>query len=226
MEALLESDALNVTTENEVYTLLGCWVVQSPHAGASGGLSEVPWANCPPLYKRLVKHVRLQHLPLEYIVNVVKACPLAIKSDLLPSILLLGLATRQPNSDFLKNEAGVEPLPLDRGRGGHGWNYTTKITLTDLLPLEEDQGVRKYLGPADGRPVSLILGRYKESCGQMNFGFYLSLMAHFGKGDVFEARISRAVNLQYKVRVGKVEVAWDEHRGHMRPVEVGIEVPA
>lgn len=117
MEALLKSDALEVTTENEVYTLMGCWLVQSPFAGACDGSHEVPWANCLSLFRRLVQHVRLQHLSLEYVLNVVTACPLAAQSALLPSILSLGLATRQPNSDLLLKEGGVEPLPTGNAAG-------------------------------------------------------------------------------------------------------------
>lgn len=126
-------------------------------------------------------------------------------------ILSLGLATRQPNSYVLKETGFDDPLPTYRGRD---WNITTTIGLADLLQMEEDKGVRKYLGLADGRPVKLIFGRYKSrASGETMFGSSLSLMAHFGEVDVLEARVSRCMNLQYKLQLGDVKRAWTEHRG-------------
>lgn len=98
--------------------------------------------------------------------------------------------------------------------GKCSWDFTTSIDLPNLLPLEEDKGVRKYLGLAEGRPVKLSFGRYKsQASGETMFGSSLSPMAHFGKVDVLEVRISRGMNLQYKLQVGDMKRAWTEHRG-------------
>jgi hypothetical protein len=57
IEALLASDALQVATKNEVYTLLDSWLHQSPHSGAYDGIHAVTTAKCLPLFCCLVKLV-------------------------------------------------------------------------------------------------------------------------------------------------------------------------
>lgn len=63
LEALLASDTLQVTTENEMYTLLGCWLYQSPHARAYDGIRAVKTARCLPLFRCRASPSSLARVP-------------------------------------------------------------------------------------------------------------------------------------------------------------------
>jgi hypothetical protein len=123
MEALLASDALHASTENEVYTLLGSWVHQSQFGAAYNGIHPVSVTGCLPLFERLVKFVHFQHLSFEFIGNVVTACPRANESGLLPCILRSSLVTHETDRELLSEKRGAGSLPLDRGRGGSGGGH-------------------------------------------------------------------------------------------------------
>jgi len=82
-----------------------------------------------------------------------------------------------------------------------------------------DNEVRKCFGLVDGRPVKLPIHRSNlRVTGQTTIGSYLSLEENvkwdcFGTMKNLKGRISRCMNLQFRLRVGKVGKAWTEHRG-------------
>jgi len=153
MEALLASDALDTKTENEVYTLLGSWLYQSPYAGAYDGEHPVTVEDCLPLFRRLVSSCVSGILSFDFVANVITACPLAENSGLLSSILRLSLATRETDPNVVAEWRGIDPVPRDRGRGGLEWIYTSTLDLADLLSLAEDTSLDKYMGQPDGYPI-------------------------------------------------------------------------
>lgn len=170
LEALLASDALQVTIKNEVYTLLGCWLYQSPHAGPHAGSHRVTATDCLPLFCRLVKFVRLPHLATDYLASVVSACPLATESGLLLFMLRLCLA----NPKAL--EQGTNPVPLDRGRGSPWCKSMTTFELADAVTLDPGDSLCKYVGLVDGYPVQLQIRRSDEDTNPTSFGIFVFVL--------------------------------------------------
>ena len=146
MEALLASDALHVSTENEVGTLLGCWVHQTPHLAAAAYENSNPLflINRLAPFKRLVKLVRFHHLSPEYLANVVTACQLATLSTVLPFILRSSLLMRDMDAGVREGSKASSFGAVDRGRGGAGWIYSSTLVLSDLLPLTRGAYLHKY----------------------------------------------------------------------------------
>lgn len=173
MEALLASDSFEANSENDVYTFLGCWVYQSSFGAdyRADDESSNPFdlAECIPLFLRLVKFVRLQHLSLDYVANVITACPLANESGFLPSILRSSLLRRE--TDPAGQRLGL--VQLVRGRNNRMSKYTTTLALADLLALSKGEYKRKCLGLVDGYPVRIAIYREpKEELETSTFGIY------------------------------------------------------
>ena len=191
-------DALGVTVENEVYTLLGSWLYQSPYAGAFDGLHPVTVKDCLPLFHRLVKLVRLPYLSLEFVANVITACPLIEESGLLPSILRSSLATREADPNVVAEWRGIDPVPRDRGRGGLEWTYTSTLELTDLLSLAEERSLDQYMGLVDGYPMFIRISKVREQ-GGTKLGLFVGFMC-FGDKETEEDKMSRCASFEFILR--------------------------
>ena len=130
MEALLASDVFNVSTENEVYTLLCCWVFQSPYGAASEiddfNVVRSDVTDCLPLYRHLVKFVRYHDLSAEYIVKITTGSE-AIESGILPSLL------RETDLQILAQPQESDQMQSRSRRDGFGWQFTSILDLADLL---------------------------------------------------------------------------------------------
>ena len=213
MEALLASDALHVTTESEVYTLVGCWLYQSPFAGAYDGIHTVTVADCPPLFERFVELVRFQHLSLEFIGNVVTACPLANESSLLPSILRPSLVTRETDREKLSKKSGPGSVPPDRGRGGPGCTYTSTLYPADLFPLNKDAALYRCMDLVDDYFYRIQAGRQsdKDLPQATSFGIYVFVVMPVWQVKTWEGCLSRSASFEYRLRAGISEWGWSEH---------------
>lgn len=211
METLLASNALHVSTENEVYTLLGSWVHQSQFGAAYDGIHSVSVTGCLPLFERLVKFVRFQHLSLEFIGNVVTACPLANQAGLLPSILRSSLVTRETEPRLVAKNGGTGSVPLDRGRGGTGWTYTSTLKLTDLLPLAKSENLYMSFGLVDDYPLVIKSKREAGKQEETSFGFSFNIIMPVWKAKEWEGCLSRSASFEYRLRVEIVEKGWYEH---------------
>ena len=152
------------------------------------------------LYRRLVKFVRLQHLSLEYIANVVNLCPLVSLSGLLPSILQSSLATRDADPELLAEE---DIAPLDRGRGGLEWKGTGTFSLTDLLPLMTGKSLYKCIGLVDGYPLRISVAHYSgETYGSA--GIFVYMVMPTWTAETRDGRASRCTSFEYNLRVGPI----------------------
>jgi len=215
MEALLASDALHVSTENEVYTLLGCWIHQTPHLAAGyENLHPLFWTNRLAPFKRLVKLVRLHHLSSEYLANVVTACPLATLSTLLPFILCSSLIMRDRDAGVRGKGIASSLGAMDRGRGGAGWTYSSTLKLSDLLPLTRGAYLHKYLGLVDGYPIRIQPGRTPAKTGVVNtfFGMYVTVVMPVWTTGTWEGGASRRASLEYNLGVGTTRsTLWLKH---------------
>jgi len=209
MEALLASDALQVATENEVYTLLGCWVHQSPNGGASDGPDAVTEAKCLPLFRRLIKLVRLQHLSLEiklvrlqhlsleYIANVVTPCPLANKSEKLHLILRSSLDTR----DADPAEECAHLAPRNRGHGNLVWDCESTFHVADLLTLDKEEYMYKCMGLVDGYPLRFEVAHESRDGKEPSLGMYVFVVMPSWTTQIWEGGVGRRKSLAYTLRV-------------------------
>ena len=200
MEALLACDTLQVTTENEVYTLLGCWLYQSPHAGAYDGIRAVKTARCLPLFRRLVKLVRHHHLSPEYLAGVVSVCPLAAESGLLPYMLCLSLTNRKAE------EPWGNPAVKDRGRGSRSYTLTSTFDLADILTLAPEESLCKYVGLIDGYPTAFQIERHVEK-ERTDFAIFVYPLVPAWETETWEDGPRVSLDLEFTLRVGKVQKA-------------------
>jgi len=189
MEALLGSESLQVTTENEVYTLLTCWLHQASHTGEHEYLRD--------LYGRLVEYVRLQHLSLEYVANVVTACSLAVDSGFLPSML---------RSSLLWRVKGADLVPHNRGHDRPVWNYTTTLALTDLLSFSEYQDeTTRVIGLIDGCPMRIAICRERTE----TFGIFVYAIMPYNEAEVpLDNGLSHGMCFRYQLQIGDVAGEW------------------
>jgi hypothetical protein len=213
MEVLLASDALHVSTENEVYTLLGCWVHQTHHLEASAYEISNPLFLIKrlPYFKHLVKLVRLHHLSSEYLANVVTACPLAGLSALIPFILRSSLIMRDRDVGLRGGGKASSLGAVNRGRGGAGWLYSSMVELANLLPLTKFSYMHKCLGLVDGYPIRIMIGPRSGEGKEPLFGLYVHIVMPVWTGGAWEGGVSRRASLEYNLRVGMTDRPWVEH---------------
>lgn len=206
MEALLRSDSLQVTTENEVYTLLTCWLRQSSHTGEHEYLCEVSEDKWLPLYSRLVKFVRVQHLSLEYVANVITACYLAVDSGFLPSMLRSSLLWREKDAE----EEGADLVPRDRGHDSPVWNYTTTLALADLLSFDDNSMTNCLIGLVDGCPMRIAICRdCTEKCKKSRFGIFVYAIMPYNEAEVpLYKGLSRGMRFEFQLQIGDVAREW------------------
>lgn len=173
MDKLLASDALHVTTENEVFTLMACWILQTTTDNTDIN-DELDFRSVS-FFRRLVRLVHFKYLSVDYVANVVTACPLATQSGLLSFILRFSLVAREtdpellaellvtpaPNSNILPSEMGVpkNPIPSDQSRADPFWTYTSTFNLSDIILLEVETSLYKCVGLVDGYPVRIFVAK-------------------------------------------------------------------
>lgn len=156
--------------------------------------------------ERLVNFVRFHHLSLEYLANVVAACPLANESGLLPSTLRSDLLAREAMS--LKEKRGIAVPLLNRGRGDPVWTFKSTLSLADLQTLDIDKSLHKAVGLADGYPTIMQPGRELGASGKITFGFLVLLRMPVWEGKILENDVSRCAILGYNFRVGTGAKGW------------------
>lgn len=162
-------------------------------------------AKCLPLFRHLIKFVRLQHLSLEYIANVVTPCPLANESGLLSFILRSSLVTRDADPAVLAEEC-ARLAPRNRGRGSLVWECESMFHVADLLTLDKGEYLYKCMGLVDGYPLRFavahdsIVGEKHDSLGMYVFVVMPPWAAH-----VWEGGVGRRTSLAYTLRVPNTE---------------------
>lgn len=146
---------------------------------------------------------------MEFIGNVVTACPLANESGLLPFILRSSLVTRDIKPELLESEAG-DPEPLDRGRGCAGWTYTSTLDLADVLSLAKEGHYHRCLGLVDGYPLRIYLIREEGEQEQTSFDINAGVVMPTWKAQVWEGGPGRGASFEYKFRVGTRASVYNE----------------
>ena len=200
LEVATEKKTLEVATENEVYTLLGCWVHQSPLGAASDGPDAVTVAKRLPFFRRRIKFVRLQHLSLEYIANVVTPCPLVNQSGLLLFILRSSLVTRDADPEQLTKE-GVHSAPRNRGHGNLVWDCESTFYVADHLTLDKEEYLYKCMGLVDGYPLRFTVAHESRDGKEPSLGMYVFVIMPPWTTHIWEGGVGRCTSLAYTLRV-------------------------
>jgi len=111
MRVMLASDALEVTTENETYTLLIVWLLQSPHIKIDDRF---------PLFKKMIDVLRFEHSTPDYVLNVISHCPFLMAEDhddkVTRKIMRKALSRRHADPALLR-KAGLSSSAKNRGTG-------------------------------------------------------------------------------------------------------------
>lgn len=153
---------------------------------------------------RLVKFVRLQHLLVDYVANVVTACPFAAESGLLRFILRSSLIARETDPDLLSN-----PVRPNRSRGDPHWKYTSTLNLSDILSLDQRTHLYKCIGLVDGYPICITAfpGEREE---QKWLGIHASVVMPrwVSQRGEWEDGLKRCVAFEFQMRAGPMQEPW------------------
>lgn len=149
--ALLESDALQVQCENEVYYLLHAYVHQS---------SRVKVVDKKKTFQRLLlSYIRFPHLTSDYLGNVISWAPFLAKSDIIARALAESWSWRL--SDSIRDADNTIPqMPIDRSKGqSREWKVKVEIRLHHLLEMTRNSPKYYGCGLVLGYPLLLAVSR-------------------------------------------------------------------
>ena len=74
-------------------------------------------------------------------------------------------------------------MPPDRSRGDPFWIYTSTIDLSDIILLDRETLLYKYVGLIDGYPICIVIDKIMTE-EQNSLGAHPSIMTHgFGTMD-------------------------------------------
>jgi hypothetical protein len=159
MERYLGSDALQLKSENDAFTLLLAW-----SEGLSNKDRRAAWA-------RLIPQLRFQHMSLDFLGGVVNhrdhdTYAPQLREQVMSAICFKPL---KPNITRLGNHCLKEALDRlvgEKDRAGDGqptYEFTVHFELQDCLALKEGTSMRTKLGIARGFMTTVELYKMQES---------------------------------------------------------------
>jgi hypothetical protein len=193
MAVLLQSDDLQIQTENETFTLLCSWIYQSHHveddeddeeeedeAKNDEHVSE----HAETLFRRLSPLINYQNISAEYFGAVISCCPLVTHTETLPYIIRSHI--------FCSGGRGNKNIAVKK------WTFTSTIALDDLIGLSKGDDVYKYLAIAAGFPVDINI----EHSADDTLGVYIGVRM---PDNELEEGQERCVKFRCRVRLGGVD---------------------
>lgn len=184
-DKLVASDALQVQCENEVYYLILAWLDARKHdpprsyRPGSGGFMSSSDTLKAPRGKRLMSHLRYQHLTPGYVMTVLcndhDACGgygYSYDNDKylnLPTVLA-DFSIPKPTPKWLMDDyEELSRLPVDRSQDKRReWKLRIDLPLEKLLELEENDCEYFPVGLTLGYPLYIYIRREQEG----TFGVY------------------------------------------------------
>lgn len=164
---LLESEALQLQLENDIYVLLLSWLYQSPHVTDD--------AQRLAFFNELAPLLRYHHMTANFLANVVCECALMKESGLGLAMLRSALVQRGASAAGLESREVKQGCARRRGvvPSEASWEVKASVTLEEVAALQPN-GIWKWCGLAAGYPADFCVKR-ETSNGNETLGIYLHL---------------------------------------------------